>query len=109
MMAALQGANDTYYNFGYAYKWSFSVYDEETGTTTRYGIKPEEYLINKMAAYFFSPREILKVDSRTAVSRLNIYTLNGKSYIPIITKNTWVDDIQEVTFIEVLPEYTPTF
>ena len=62
-----------------------------------------------MAAYFFSPREILKVDSRTAVSRLNVYTLNGKSYIPIITKNTWVDDIQEVTFIEVLPEYTPTF
>lgn len=109
MMAALQGANDTYYNFGYAYKWSFSVYDEETGTTTRYGIKPEEYLINKMAAYFFSPREILKIDSRTAVSRLNVYTLNGKSYIPIITKNTWVDDIQEVTFIEVLPEYTPTF
>lgn len=81
-------------------KWLTSMEYDQGGTTRL--IRPELYLLNRMAIYFAQVRQTMIQDCDFPVDMYKTrYTYDGKKFIAIDKRHEWNEDIQTIKFVEI--------
>lgn len=94
-----------YYKNSYGFP-IMSIYIGTSGTSDYREYQIEERLLKELSTYYQQMRHTRSLAARPFIRKNCLYLIDGLYYMAIEKKRSWVDNSQEIKFIEVAPTRT---